>query len=703
MKKQYTIQNLDCAHCAMKMETEAKKIPGVTFLSINFVSSKLTLEAEETVFSSVFEKVEKTCRSIEPDVAFFENQYRLSKGQKGELVRIGVAVALFLAAKLLTHQIGLEETALTTLLLFLPAYFVAGFDVIRKAFLGMIHGKFFDENFLMALATVGAFCIGEAGEGVMVMLLYCIGEFFQDIAVSKSRKNVADLMDIRPDRAGLLDGEEIKLVSPDEVPIGSVILVKPGEKIPLDGVVIEGSGFIDTSALTGESRPKEISTESFVASGCINLSSPLRIRTSKSFQESSVSKILDLIENSADSKSKAERFITRFARVYTPAVVILALLLAFVPPLFGAPLSVWIHKAVTCLVISCPCALVISVPLSFFGGIGSAGSRGILIKGAEHLETLAKIKSCAFDKTGTLTKGTFKVTAIHPELISEEELLELATTCEHYSDHPISQSLKAAFRHKVDIGQIENITETAGEGVRATISGKEYFVGNETMMKHAGVSITPCNRCHHKGTVVHIAEPNNYLGHIVISDELRSDACTTVSQLKALGVDRLLLLSGDELAIAEEMGKELGISDIYANLLPQDKLSILTEIQKKETARPLAFVGDGINDTPTLSGADLGIAMGGIGADAAIEAADVVLIDDKPSKIALAIRIARKTLRIVWQNIVLSLGTKLAVLIPNIFLGEESIPIGFAIFADVGVCLIAILNATRTLHIKESK
>ncbi|MBR3837631.1 MAG: heavy metal translocating P-type ATPase [Clostridia bacterium] len=703
MRKQYQIENLDCAHCAMKMEEAAGKVEGVEFVNVNFLSMKLTLEAEDKSFQKVFHQVERACRSVEPDVIFHENRYRLSGDQKKEIIQIAVATFFFLFAKVL-EVVGItEEGTLLSLLTFLPAYLTAGFHALRKAIWGLFHGKFFDENFLMAIATAGAFAIGEAGEGVMVMLLYSIGEFFQELAVSKSRRNVAELMNIRPDGANLLENGNLRRVQPEEVPAGSLIVIKPGEKIPLDGVVTDGTGFLDTGALTGESVPKEVNPGDTVTSGCINMNGVLTVKTQKEFGESTVSKILALIEDSGNGRSNAERFITRFARFYTPTVVILALLLAVVPPLFGGNISTWVHKAVTCLVISCPCALVISVPLSFFGGIGCAGSYGILIKGADCLEKLAKVHTCAFDKTGTLTKGNFQVTAIHPEIISEEALLELATACEHYSDHPISLSLKAAFNGKIDPVRIGKIQERAGFGVEAELDGKTYFVGNEALLEEAGIAILPCSHGHHSGTVVHIAGAKEYLGHIVISDELRDDSNEAIQRLKAHGVKRICLLSGDKENIARDIAQQVGITEVMAELLPEDKLNIVEAYRKDCPEGTVVFVGDGINDTPVLARADLGVAMGSIGADAAIEAADVVLTGDKPSKLAHGITIAKKTLRIVWQNVILSIGIKLFVLIPNIFLGEESIPLFLAIFADVGVCLIAILNATRTLRTKERK
>ena len=703
MRRQYKIENLDCAHCAMEMEAASRKIEGVQFVSINFVSMKLTLEAEDNIFPTVFQKVKKACREVEPEAVIVEEGYRMSASQKTEVAQILLTVFLFAVAKILSGLEWFAEGTPLHLLIFLPAYLLGGFAVIRKAFSGIFHGRIFDENFLMTLATLGAFAVGEAGEGVMVMILYRIGEFFQGLAVAKSRRSISELMDIRPDSANLLVENEFQRVFPDKVAVGSLIVVNPGEKIPLDGEILEGESLLDTVALTGESIPRSVKAGDPVSAGCINMNGVLKIRTQKTFSESSVSKILALIENSAEGKSEAERFITRFARYYTPVVVILALCLAVIPPLFGQDPGLWIHKAITCLVISCPCALVISVPLTFFGGIGGAGKNGILIKGADSLEKLSRLDILAFDKTGTLTRGTFRVTAIHPEIISEDQLLELAATCEYYSNHPISLSLKAAFSREIDKGRIGRITEYAGEGIQAEVDGKEYYVGNEALMLHFGIPLTPC-RCHDcKGTVVHVAEKGSYLGHILVADTLREDSLECIHSLRESGISRMLLVSGDQRDITESIAASLDIKEFYAPLLPEEKHGMICEIREKNPNRVLAFAGDGINDAPVLAEADLGIAMGGIGADAAIEAADVVLMDDKPSNIPLALQIAKKTLGIVWQNVILSVGIKLFVLIPNIFLGEESVPLALAVFADVGVCLLAILNSTRALHVRRKK
>ncbi len=703
MKKQYQIQNLDCAHCAMKIEEAASKLDGVILVKVNFSAMKLTLEAEDSEFPRVFKSVQKLVHRMEPDVKLRESRTVLNGFQYRDMWEIIVAVVLFAAAMVLVSSGVFAEGSWVAAAAFLPSYLLAGYGVLKKAFIGLFGGRVFDENFLMAIATFGAFAIGETSEGVMVMLLYRIGEFFQSLAVSRSRKSITDLMDIRPDKANLLDKNgTITEVHPDLVEIESLILIKPGEKIPLDGIVVEGSSFLDTAAINGESRPKEVAVGDAVTSGCINMNGALTVKTQKSFGESTVSKILSLIEDSGDNKSKTEKFITRFARYYTPIVVLLAVVLAVVTPLFTGEWELWIHKAITCVVISCPCALVISVPLAFFGGIGGAGKQGILIKGADSVERLAKAGSVAFDKTGTLTRGDFSVTAIHPEVMSESELLELAATCENYSDHPVSRSLKAAFDRDVDKGSIGRIEEFFGEGVAAEIKGKKYFVGNEKLMERAGAVVRPCKECAHHGTLVHVSEGCEYLGHILVSDRLRPDAKQAISDLRSQGVEDFYILSGDDTAVAAAVADELGVKNVFGSLLPQDKHRILEELKAtKAEGNSLVFVGDGINDTPVLTKADVGIAMGRVGADAAMEAADVVLMDDKPSKVAKAIAIAKKTLSIVRQNIIMSVGIKLFVLVPNITMGHDSIPVWLAIFADVGVCILAIINSTRALHTKK--
>ena len=588
---------------------------------------------------------------------------------------------------------GTAAFALAAWARFLIPYLVIGWDVLWRAVRNIAHGQVFDENFLMAIATVGALFIGEYAEAVFVMLFYQVGELFQSYAVGKSRQSIAELMEIRPDYANVERDGAVEQVDPDEVEVGETILIKAGERVPLDGVVLEGRSDLDTAALTGESLPREVQSGDDVISGCVNLTGLLKVRVTRAFEESTVSKILDLVENAGSKKAKAENFITKFARYYTPAVVFAAVALAVLPPLIGA--MTWsesLHRALIFLVISCPCALVISVPLSFFGGIGGASKAGVLVKGGAYLEVLSRTQIVVFDKTGTLTKGVFNVTAIHPETCGEDQLLELAALAESWSEHPIARSLREAYGKDVDAGRVADVEERSGRGVRAVVDGTEIFVGNDKLMDDIGVSWHPCHRV---GTTVHVASEGEYLGHIVISDEVKEDAARAVSDLKALGVARTVMLTGDAQAVGESVGKQLGLDEVHAQLLPADKVERVEELLAQKTGKGcLAFVGDGINDAPVLSRADVGIAMGGLGSDAAIEAADVVLMDDKPSKIAVAIRIAQKTLVIVRQNIAFALGVKALVLVLGA-LGQANM--WEAVFADVGVSVIAILNAMRAM------
>lgn len=580
----------------------------------------------------------------------------MSKKQKKMLVRIGAGAVLFALALLLPAEGTLRLAA------FIVPYAVVGWDVLWRAVRNITRGQVFDENFLMALATVGAFATGEYPEGVAVMLFYQVGEWFQSYAVGRSRQSIASLMDIRPDYANIERDGKLQRVDPDSVAVGDVIVVKAGEKIPLDGVVLEGASAVDTAALTGESLPRDVQPGDDVISGCINKSGLLRVRVTKIFGESTVAKILDLVENSSSKKARAENFITRFARYYTPAVVIAAALLAVVPPLaLGYAWNEWIHRALIFLVISCPCALVISVPLSFFGGIGGASKRGVLVKGSNYLEVLADAEIVVFDKTGTLTKGVFNVTAVHPDRVSEARLLELAALAESYSDHPISRSLREAYGKELETARVSDVEELSGRGVRAKIDGHTVCAGNDKLMEEAGV---PWHPCHRIGTTVHVSLDGEYVGHIVISDELKPDAAEAIAELKRRGVRKTVMLTGDAKAVGESVAKELGIDEVHAQLLPGDKVDRVEALLKEKSPRgKLAFVGDGINDAPVLSRADIGIAMGAFGSDAAIEAADIVLMDDKPSKIAVAMSIAKKTLRIVHQNIVFALGVKALVLL----------------------------------------
>lgn len=608
------------------------------------------------------------------------------------VARIAASAVLLVAAVLIPYE------GPWRFVLFLPAYFVIGWDVLWKAARNIAHGQVFDENFLMALATVGAFCTGFFGEGeypeaVFVMLFYQVGELFQGYAVGKSRKSIASLMDIRPDYANVERDGQLTQVDPEEVAVGDTITVKAGERVPLDGVVLEGQSMVNTSALTGESVPRQVQPGDDVISGCVNQSGLLRVRVTKPFGESTVQKILDLVENSSSKKAKAENFITKFARYYTPIVVFCALALALVPPLFVGDWVGWVQKALIFLVVSCPCALVISVPLSFFGGIGGASRQGILVKGGNYLEVLANTEIVVFDKTGTLTKGVFNVTAIHPEEYSESGLLEMAALAESYSDHPISRSLKEAWGQELDASRVGEVEELSGRGVRAQVDGRTVCAGNDKLMEDIGVKWHPC---HHVGTTVHVAVEGKYIGHIVISDEVKPDAKEAIAALKAQGVKKTVMLTGDAKAVGESVAKDLGLDEAYTQLLPGDKVDrVEALLSEKSPKGKLAFVGDGINDAPVLSRADIGIAMGALGSDAAIEAADIVLMDDKPSKIARAMEISKRTLRIVRQNIVFALAVKLLVLALT--------PFGIAnmweaVFADVGVMVIAILNASRALQ-----
>jgi len=636
----------------------------------------------------------------------------MSKKQKKMVRRIVLSAVLLVLVKVLCAVGSLPEQGLLTALCYLAPYAVIGWDVLYRAVRNIKNGQVFDENFLMALATVGAFATAEYAEAVFVMLFYQVGELFQDYAVGKSRQSIAALMDIRPDVANL-EGEngEIEEVDPEDVPVGAVIVVKPGERVPLDGTVLEGTSALDTAALTGESVPRDVLPGDAVISGCVNQSGVLRVQVTKPCEESTVSKILDLVENASEKKSTSENFITRFARYYTPCVVLAALALFLLPTialalipaaslpgfLAGTVWTDWLHRALIFLVISCPCALVISVPLSFFGGIGGASKRGILVKGSNYLEALARTETVIFDKTGTLTKGTFTVTAVHPEGgFTQEQVLEYAALAEHWSDHPISLSLKSACKTAPDAARVSDVEEIAGHGICAKVDGKTVCVGNSRLMERQNVNWLPCEL---PGTIVHVTVDGFYAGHIVISDLPKEDAKAAIADLKASGVKKTVMLTGDAEAVAKNVAAELGVDEYHAELLPADKVDWTEKIlaAKSPNAR-VAFVGDGINDAPVLSRVDIGIAMGALGSDAAIEAADIVLMDDKPSKIATAMRISRKTLRIVNQNIWFALGVKALVLLLGA-LGYASM--WAAVFADVGVAFIAILNATRCLHVEE--
>jgi Cd2+/Zn2+-exporting ATPase len=621
----------------------------------------------------------------------------MNKKQKKVLYRIIIAAVLMVALLLLP----LEEGSIIRFVLFLVPYFVIGYDILQKAFKGIKNKQVFDENFLMAVATVGAMALGEYTEGVAVMLFYQIGELFQSYAIGKSRRNISALMDIRPDYANLKQNGELVQVDPDEVEIGSEIVVQPGEKIPIDGVVIDGSASLDTAALTGESVPRSAKVGDDVISGCINMSGVLTIRTTKEFGESTASKILDLVENASSKKSKPENFISRFARVYTPVVCYSALALAVLPPVIRLIIGMdplwtqWIYRALTFLVISCPCALVISIPLTFFAGIGGASHAGVLVKGSNYLDLLSRAKYVVMDKTGTLTEGVFQVTKIVPSDISEAELLEKTAMAEVFSNHPISKSLKEAYGKPIDSSKVVDVQEVAGAGIKANVDGTEVAAGNEKLMLSLGL---PVNNVNEPGTVIHVAIAGQYKGYILISDKLKSTSKEAIQALKKAGVKKTVMLTGDSKQVADIVAADLGLDQVYSELLPADKVTKVEELlELKQSKEQLIFVGDGINDAPVLSRADIGVAMGALGSDAAIEAADIVLMDDDPKKIAKAIGIARKCMRIVYENIYFAIGIKVGCLILGAF-GIANM--WAAIFADVGVMVIAVLNAIRALRVK---
>lgn len=619
----------------------------------------------------------------------------MNKKQKKMLIRIIIAAVLIVVFSLLPAEGYLR------FVLFMIPYLVIGYDILKKAFKGILNKQVFDENFLMAVATVGAILLGDYSEGVAVMLFYQIGELFQSYAVGKSRRNISELMDIRPDYANIEKDGTLEQVDPDEVEIGTIIVVQPGEKVPIDGVITEGTSTLNTSALTGESLPRDAKAGDEVISGCINMTGLLKIRTTKEFGESTVSKILELVENSSSRKSRSENFISKFAKYYTPAVCYGALALAFIPPIVllimgkSAMWGDWIYRALTFLVISCPCALVISIPLSFFAGIGGASNQGILVKGSNYLETLAQTKYVVFDKTGTMTQGVFEVSGIHHNKMPDEKLLEYAALAECSSSHPISKSLQKAYGKPIDRNRVTDIEEISGNGVIAKVDGISVAAGNTKLMNRLGIAYQDC---HHVGTVVHMAIDGKYAGHILISDIIKPHAKEAIAELKKAGISKTVMLTGDSKRVADQVAEELGIQEVYSELLPADKVSRVEELlnQKSEKAK-LAFVGDGINDAPVLSRADIGIAMGALGSDAAIEAADIVLMDDDPLKISKAIKIARKCIRIVYENIYFAIGIKILCLI----LGALGIAnMWVAIFADVGVMILAVLNAIRTLFVK---
>ena len=624
----------------------------------------------------------------------------MEKGNKRKLLRIIGAAILLIAAVIIERTCNLSTPQL--LLVYLLPYLVSGYDVLAEAAEDIIKGKAMDEDFLMSVATIGALAIGfmpgadnQFPEAVFVMLFFQIGELFESIAEGRSQKSVSQLMNIRPDIANVVRDGILTSVKPENVNVGETILIRPGDKVPMDGIVIEGSSSLDTVALTGESVPRSIHTDDEIMSGCINLSGVIKVKVTKIFGESTVSKVLNLVENATENKSKSENFITKFARIYTPVVVALAVIVAFLPPIisgeFAENFGTWLYRALTFLVVSCPCALVISVPLTFFGGIGGASRKGILIKGSNYMETLARTQTIAFDKTGTITKGVFDVTAVHPDALSANMLLHLAAHVERFSSHPIAVSLKHAYPNEADSCKVENVKEVAGQGVSAEVNGKTVSVGNTKLMDSVGAK---WHQCHKTGTIIHVAVNGVYAGHIVVSDKIKDDAAHAIADLKKTGIKRLVMLTGDKQEVAADVAKTVGIKEYRAELLPTGKVEEVEKLLKEKGNGSMAFVGDGINDAPVLARADVGIAMGGLGSDAAIEAADVVIMDDKPSKIAVAIRQARRTLRIAMENTWFAIIIKTAVLILAFF-GLATM--WMAVFADVGVTVIAVLNATRAL------
>lgn len=704
VKKQIILEGLNCANCAAKIEDRVSRIANVKAASLNLISKVLTIEIEKIdKIDEILKEVEKIVAKLEPDVIVKEklieqkpikqrNLVGKAKGEKNiisKFICFGISVVLFCIAIIIKTSFWVEFT------LFLISYLFAGLDVLLKAVKNIIRGQVFDENFLMAVATIGAFSIKEFPEGVAVMLFYQVGEFFQDYAVDRSRESITALMDIRPDFANIKVGSEIIKVSPEEVEIGSVIIVKPGEKIPLDGNVIDGKSMVDTSALTGESVPREIEEGKEALAGFINQSGVLTIEVTRKFEETTVSKILDLVQNASSKKAATENFITKFAKYYTPIVVFSATLLAFLPPLIiqNATFGQWIHRALVFLVVSCPCALVVSIPLSYFGGIGGASRNGILVKGSNYLEALNDVDTIIFDKTGTLTKGTFDVTKINAVgKINEQELLRIAALSESYSNHPIALSIMRAYGKQINKDSIEKYDEISGYGINAVIENKKVSVGNIRLMKKGNIEVADSQSV---GTVVYIAVDGEYAGNIVISDEIKQDSKNAIAELKKIGIENIAMLTGDNESAGKTIANSIGIEKVYTELLPDQKVEKLELVLEQKTKNSkVVFVGDGINDAPVLARADVGIAMGGLGSDAAIEAADVILMTDEPSKIVLAIKIAKKTRRIVWQNIVFALGIKFLVLVLGTF-GMATM--WEAVFADVGVALIAIINAMRTM------
>ncbi|MDI6617337.1 MAG: heavy metal translocating P-type ATPase [Clostridiales bacterium] len=707
-KKELILEGLECADCAAKIEAGVNKIKGVNSATFNLVTKKLTFETNtKNDTDDITSEIKNLVKTIEPDVCVLDNaedrcdclSCRANNTDRNtndvvfkKATRFGISAAFFAAA------IFFKLPSYLNLSFFLISYVLSGGEVVFKAVKNIARGRIFDENSLMSIATIGAFAIGEFPEGVAVMLFFQVGILLQNIAVDHSRRSIAALMDIRPDFANLKTGDDIKKVSPEDVGIGDIIIIKPGEKVPLDGKIIEGMSMVDTSALTGESVPREVKAGDDILSGFINRNGLLEVQVLKKFRESTVSKILDLVQNASSRKAPTENFITKFARYYTPAVTIAALLIATVPPLIlpGALFSNWLYRALIFLVISCPCALVVSIPLGFFGGIGGASKCGILVKGSNYLEALNNADIIVFDKTGTLTKGVFKVTQINPEnSFSSSELLEYAAFAESYSNHPIALSIRQAYGGEISKDEIQDYSEIPGQGIRVKVKGKQILAGNTRLMENENIA---CDETDAMGTAVHLAVDGEYAGFIIISDEVKEDSAKALNALKDIGVRKLVMLTGDSKTIGERIGRQLGLDEIYTGLLPDQKVERLESLNKEKTSNgKLIFVGDGINDAPVLARADVGVAMGGLGSDAAIEAADVVLMTDEPSKLVSAIKIAKKTKRIVWENIIFALGVKIAIL----SLGALGLAnMWEAVFSDVGVALIAVVNSLRAMRTK---
>ena len=694
MKKIYLLKGLDCANCASKIEEKLKKMDGIRKVTVDFMNQKLILEFSSDMEENLFSKVKEVIKSLDSDITMEE--VMVKEDLKKELLFFIIGLILFIIAILLFYIFPFPKNYLG-MLFFILSYFVVGGEVVWKAIRNMLKGNFFDENFLMSVATIGAFIIGEYPEAVAVMLFYQLGELFQKYAINHSRKSIASLMDIRPDYANVERYGKIVQFDPNDVKVGDIIVVRAGEKIPLDGVIVEGTSYLDTTALTGESVFRKVTVGDQVLSGCINQEGILKIKVTCVFQESTVSKILDLVENVSSRKSTSENFITKFSRYYTPIVVGLAILLAFLPPLFlkNTSFSIWIYRALSFLVVSCPCALVISIPLSFFGGIGAAAKSGILVKGSNYLEDLAKMETVVFDKTGTLTQGVFEVQTIEALEISKAELLKLVAYAEHFSSHPISSSIKKAYGKEIKQNQITNSKELPGLGIISQVNGREILAGNEKLMAKNHIKI---QKCHDIGTIVYIAIDKKFVGYIVICDKIKENASGVMKQLKQLGIHRLVMLTGDKLEIGKQVAQELGIDTVCAELLPNEKVIKLQELLNQKTFdKKIGYVGDGINDAPVLTLADVGIAMGGVGSDAAIEAADIVIMTDELVKIVDAVVISRKTLKVVKQNISFSIVIKVLVLFFSA-LGISTM--WWAVFADVGVSILAILNALRLLKSK---